>query len=131
MLLILSDPQYFRGMDVNIEKVAVLSGVDTACIKQYAIYSRGRYYCILGDTHNFWRSILLILGNVKYFRGPEIANIEEYAVFGGDWYFIYYAMPSIFERWMLTWSKSKYHRGSIPLILNNTQYIRGVDTAIY
>lgn len=62
----ITDAQYFRGMDANMEQIEVSSGVDTAYIKQYAVYSRGRYCYILGDE--------------QYFRLVEHSNAEQYAV---------------------------------------------------
>ena len=44
IVLILSTTRYFREVDnAYTKKYAVVSGIDIACIKQYTVFSGGRY----------------------------------------------------------------------------------------
>ena len=71
MLLISSNTQYFRV-------------VDTAYIKQNAVFSRGRYCLYQAIGSIFWGWILFILRTTQYFPGVDTAYTKQYAEFSGD-----------------------------------------------
>ena len=94
--------QYFRG-------------VDTACIKQYAIFAGDRY-CLYETIRSiFGGSILLSSCKMQNFRWWILLVLSKMQYF---WWSI-----------LLIVIKTQYFRESILLRLSNMQYFRGVDTA--
>ena len=98
--LVVGNKQYSREINTTyINEYGVFSGLDIAYPEHYALFS--------GVRHSLYLAIRRVF--------IDTACSKQYAVFSGGRYYLYWAIRSIFTV-------------SLPLVVGNTEYFRGVDT---
>ena len=97
MLLIISNAQYFRMVDlVYTKRYAFFSVVYTAYTKKYAVFRRVDTAYTREHATIFGGWILLKLNRTQYFRGVDTVYTKQHAVNSWDRYCKYWAISSVF-----------------------------------